>query len=347
MPLAAAFVVIAAIWPIKPWLDRFLTPGLSYVATMLVLAVVVTGFTVAVYFSTAQVVSAFERSWDRLDVLYRHVSDWTASWGWPLDGEEGYLRLVGVARALLQNIYTILGYLGFTALLVVFGLPEVPALRLKLRETFTRDEQQEVLASIEAIAEKIRQYLGISTFTSLLTGVATGLYALAVGLDLALVWGVLNFLLIHPGGRQPRRHRAADPVRVRAVPDQDSPRYRVPRIGRNPARDQQRRLPNAPGTQPGALAAGHHRSIIVLELGVGHRRSRARRSADRRDRYHLRRLPVDAVVRTAPLGAATARMTAASSRTPGIHDEQGDPFVRPATSHQGRAAIRHRIRTRG
>ncbi len=98
MPLTAAFVVIAAIWPIKPWLDRFLTPGLSYVATMLVLAVVVTGFTVAIYFSAAQVVSAFERSWDRLDVLYRHVSDWTASWGWPLDGEEGYLRFVGVAR---------------------------------------------------------------------------------------------------------------------------------------------------------------------------------------------------------------------------------------------------------
>jgi predicted PurR-regulated permease PerM len=195
MPLAAAFVVIAAIWPIKPWLDRFLTPGLSYVATMLVLAVVVTGFTVAVYFSAAQVVSAFERSWDRLDVLYHHVSDWTASWGWSLDGEEGYRRLVGVARGLLQNIYTILGYLGFTALLVIFGLPEVPALRLKLRETFARDEQQEVLASIEAIAGKIRQYLGISTFTSLLTGVATGLYALAVGLDLALVWGVLNFLL--------------------------------------------------------------------------------------------------------------------------------------------------------
>src|SRR5215218_8978296 len=37
MPLAAALFVIAAAWPIKPWLDRALPSSLSYLGTILVL----------------------------------------------------------------------------------------------------------------------------------------------------------------------------------------------------------------------------------------------------------------------------------------------------------------------
>ncbi|GEL41532.1 AI-2E family transporter [Methylorubrum extorquens] len=195
MPLAAAAVVIAAVWPVKTWADRYLPAGLGYAATVATLAVVFAAFTVAVYFCAAQVVFAFERDWDRFNVLYLRFAQWGELWGWPLDGQEAYGRLIGAARGLLQNVYATLAYLGFIALLVTFGLPEVPALRIKLRETFTRDEQRKVLEAVEDIAVKTRQYLGISTLTSLLTGVATTLLALAVGLDLALVWGVLNFLL--------------------------------------------------------------------------------------------------------------------------------------------------------
>lgn len=35
----------------------------------------------------------------------------------------------------------------------------------------------------------------MTALTSLLTGIASGAWAFAVGLDLALIWGVLNFLL--------------------------------------------------------------------------------------------------------------------------------------------------------
>lgn len=195
MPLAAAGVVIAAVWPIKVWVDRYLPSGLGYVATIATLGFVFAGFTVAVYLCAAQVVFAFERDWERFNGLYLQLARWAGRWGWPLDGQEAYGRLIGAARGLLQNAYTTFAYLGFIALLVMFGLPEVPALRIKLRETFNRDEQREVLESVESIAVKIRQYLGISTLTSLLTGTATTLFAFAVGLDLALVWGVLNFLL--------------------------------------------------------------------------------------------------------------------------------------------------------
>ena len=96
---------------------------------------------------------------------------------------------------MLANAYTVLVYLGFIAVLVILGLPEVPALRTKFRYYLGAAERRELVAAVDEIAEKVRQYLGVTTLTSLMTGVASGLWALVVGLDLALVWGVLNFLL--------------------------------------------------------------------------------------------------------------------------------------------------------
>ena len=86
-------------------------------------------------------------------------------------------------------------YAGVTAVLVIFALPEVPALRDKVRSRLHGSERHELLETVSEIADKVRSYLWTMTVSSLITGVASLLFALAVGLDLALVWGTLNFLL--------------------------------------------------------------------------------------------------------------------------------------------------------
>ncbi len=195
MPLAVAAVIIAAIWPVKPWLDRVLPSSLSYVGTALILLVILLGFIAAVYFSAAQVVRAFTENWQQFELLYQSATAWAEQWGISLGGQQGYSRLIGFGQGLLANAYTVFVYLGFIALLVVLGLPEVPALRQKIHDAFGAGEQREVVHAVDEVAGKIRQYLGVTTVTSLLTGIASALWAFAVGLDLALVWGVLNFLL--------------------------------------------------------------------------------------------------------------------------------------------------------
>ena len=81
MPLAAAIVIIAAIWPIKPWLDRALPSKLSYVGTTLVLLLISVGFIGAVYFSAAQVVRAFAQNQEKFNRIYGSVTDWASHWG--------------------------------------------------------------------------------------------------------------------------------------------------------------------------------------------------------------------------------------------------------------------------
>lgn len=195
MPVAVAAVIIAAVWPVKAWLDRTLPAHVSTFGTVLVLLVIALSFVAAVYVSAAQVVRAFAQNWAEFESAYQSATDWVGRWGLPLGGKEGYARLVAFAQGLLGNAYTISVYLAFIALLVVLGLPEVPALRRKLREVLGADERREVVEAVDEIAGKIRDYLGTTTLTSLLTGVASALWALVTGLDLALVWGVLNFLL--------------------------------------------------------------------------------------------------------------------------------------------------------
>jgi predicted PurR-regulated permease PerM len=196
MPLAAAIVIIAAIWPIKPWLDRALPSKLSYLGTILVLLLISVGFIAAVYFSTAEVVRAFTQNQEEFNRIYDSVADWAAQWGFQhFGGQESYSRLINVAQAVLSNTYTVFVYLGFIAILVILGLPEVPALRAKAYEAMNASDRRELIATVDEIAINIRQYLGVTALTSVITGVASAAWAFTVGLDLALVWGVLNFLL--------------------------------------------------------------------------------------------------------------------------------------------------------
>lgn len=195
MPLAVAILIVAAAWPIKPWLGRFLPSSFSYLGTVLALALVFLGFMLAVYVAAAQMVEAFARRQDEFARIYASVTGWAERWGIHVGGQDGYARLIEFGQLALANTYTVLGYLGFIALLVAFGLPEVPALRRKIAEEFSSDGRSALFTTADEIAGKVRQYLGVTTVTSVLTGIGSALWALAIGLDLALVWGLLNFLL--------------------------------------------------------------------------------------------------------------------------------------------------------
>lgn len=196
MPIAVAATIIAAIWPFKLSLDRVLSPRLGNLGVFLSLLVLLACLLGALYFSIAQAVAAFDANQDRFQEVYRSALAWAHRWGLPdPGGQEAYSRVVGVGRVFLANMYAILAYVGFIGLLIVFGLPEVTAKRARLREAMEREDRRALVTSVNEIAEKTRAYFRVTAMTSLLTGVACAAWALVLGLDLALVWGVLNFLL--------------------------------------------------------------------------------------------------------------------------------------------------------
>jgi AI-2 transport protein TqsA len=65
----------------------------------------------------------------------------------------------------------------------------------KIDYEFDADTARRITDVSAEIAARVRLYLGITTLKSVLTGIACGLWTVMLGLDLAIVWGVLNFLL--------------------------------------------------------------------------------------------------------------------------------------------------------
>jgi len=196
MPAIAAMFIIATAWPVKNWLDARMPTALSYIGTVALLMAMFLGFFVLVYYATAQVAAHFYDHQDEFRALYNEYTGWAHDHGLPvLQGSSGFERLLGIARSLIADIYSTLSYLGLIAVVVIMGLPEVPALGRRFRHQFDADSTHELYNTSINIADNFRSYVTMTVISSLITGVASTVWALAVGLDLALIWGVLNFLL--------------------------------------------------------------------------------------------------------------------------------------------------------
>lgn len=196
MPILFAGVIVAALWPLKVWLNRRLPSWLSYMLTMAVLIVILTVFATAVYLSLGQMLSVLGAQWPKVTALYDTVARQANEWGLAADAtliDQG--RVIGFAQTVAASIYSFVTYTGFIGLLVMLGMPEVARMQDKLREELERTARLEVGATMSSISEQVRRYFSTTLATSILTGVTSTLWALATGLDLPIVWGLLNFLL--------------------------------------------------------------------------------------------------------------------------------------------------------
>ncbi|MDP1026848.1 AI-2E family transporter [Sphingomonas sp. KR1UV-12] len=195
MPIAFAAITIAALWPLKRWLAGFMPSWAAYTLTMLALVIILGAFAAAVYLSIGQVIAVMASEWPNLERSYGKLAVWASNHGVPLSGTADRQRIVALIQMLASGVYAFVTYIGFIALVVMLGLPEVPRFRRKLHDMVDGSERRSMLDVAEAISGQIRRYLGTTLATSILTGVASALWSWMTGLELALVWGLLNFLL--------------------------------------------------------------------------------------------------------------------------------------------------------
>jgi len=195
MPVAFAAIIVAALWPLKHWLVKFVPSWLAYTLTMLALVGILGAFAAAVYLSIGQVFAALSSQWGTLESAYARMARLASEHGVPLNGTIDRQRIMGVLQMLASGVYAFVTYVGFIGIVVVLGLPEVPRLRRKLYEMFDGHARRDMLEVGEEISRQIRRYLGTTLATSILTGVASAAWSWMTGLELALVWGILNFLL--------------------------------------------------------------------------------------------------------------------------------------------------------
>ncbi|MDF1505916.1 AI-2E family transporter, partial [Roseisolibacter sp. H3M3-2] len=104
----------------------------------------------------------------------------------------------GLAGAVARGLGALggtLAELGLALAIAILALAEATELRRRVERALADRTARETMAAVDESAQAFRRYVWVKTLTSLLTGLCSGLLALAFGLPLAWVWGFLAFLL--------------------------------------------------------------------------------------------------------------------------------------------------------
>jgi predicted PurR-regulated permease PerM len=100
------------------------------------------------------------------------------------------LRIVG---RIFTGVGDVLGKIALILIITVFILLEISGFSAKVRSAFPTADRS--LQPITEINNNVRRYLALKTLISLTTGVLVAVWLRIVGVDYALLWGLLAFLL--------------------------------------------------------------------------------------------------------------------------------------------------------
>jgi len=201
--LVSAFLAILCVRPVN-WLQRHRVPTVA--AVLLVVVTTVLGFAVAgaiVGGSLNEFVEAAPRYQRKLESLV------SASVLWidqhlevanldvpPIDAASSVKILSGGLKGLagaLKGLASAVSNVLFVTLMLIFILLEATGIPIKMQVAFGRRKVD--FSRFAKIVDEVQRYLAIKTGLSLVTGVLLGLWTSVLGLDFAVVWGLLVFLL--------------------------------------------------------------------------------------------------------------------------------------------------------
>jgi len=203
MPLALAFFVAIILRPLQirlyrglPRRLRFLSLGLTVLVLVLVLLLL-----------AALVGYSFELVLQKAPAYAEAGSDlWVRLQGWAHRRDIPVENLLPPVRQLASQGLGLLTT-GFSRLwwftlllvllffLVLLMLQETEEWETKLEQGLGPHRASEVVDTVRSVEVRVRQFLLIKTLISALSGLASGLWLWLLGVDLAVLWGLLIFVL--------------------------------------------------------------------------------------------------------------------------------------------------------
>lgn len=197
MPLAFALFLTVLLDPVRERLARHMPSPAAVGLTFLLALAGLALFVGAVYTASRQAVEGVQMLDQDQMALQDTARRLAARFG--IDpSASGDGALPSIARSVFTSVWSVAGYLVLVMALFVLALAEVPAWSRKLRDRFDDPISDKTVDSVGRIVRQTQRFVAVQAFTSVLTGVLTGLYCWLLGVELAFVWGllagVLNFI---------------------------------------------------------------------------------------------------------------------------------------------------------
>jgi predicted PurR-regulated permease PerM len=196
--LLAVFIAVLCL-PFLGWLRRKGVPNLP--AVLLIAVILLTiglGLATAVGMSVNAFVEALPGYQARMDTGTAALFDWLKSKNIHVSARMllDYFapsRAMTLTESVVSGLVMLLGN-GLVVLFIVgFVLIEASSFPRKLRAAVRNPEK--TLAAFQKFGKTAHRYLLIKTFTSAVTGLAIWLCLVIIGVDYAMIWGLLAFLL--------------------------------------------------------------------------------------------------------------------------------------------------------
>jgi AI-2 transport protein TqsA len=201
VPIAFALFTIALVWPLQRGLERAGLPAfVALLVTVALTLVLVVLLCLTAGWGFGRVARWVIANAALLQQLYAQKLAWLDSYGIEAAGTLGEMFdprwLVRVAQSVIAQLQGVVSFIGLTLVFVILGLLEVGVAARQLeRLGRTRPGALGLLRACTESAAKLRTYMAVRTVMSLATGLAVWAFAYAMGLELAVEWGVIAFVL--------------------------------------------------------------------------------------------------------------------------------------------------------
>lgn len=198
-PVTFAVLIIALVWPLQRRLQALMPPLAAVALTMLATLVAAACTAYLAAWGISGIVSWVTENASHLQGLYAGLAEWLENRGLysagVLSDQFSISTVLRLAREVAGSLQGMSSFLLLTLVFVILGLLEVDDLVRRVRVVAAGDDGQKLLGTGRVIALKLQKYMGVRGLMSIVTGLSVWGYTSLLGLDLAMQWGVLAFVL--------------------------------------------------------------------------------------------------------------------------------------------------------
>jgi predicted PurR-regulated permease PerM len=198
-PVAFSIFAVAIVWPLQRTLQARMPKVIALAFTLLLTLLVLTLLVLAIAWGTSQVGRWLLGNLDRFQFIYARTNEWLEGHGIVVSGliadQFDVAWLVRFAQQAAARLNSMAGFALLVFAFAMLGLLEVGQFDGRIKKLESRYPNLQLSQAGARIAGQFRKYMLIRTAASAATGLVTYCFALVVGLELAVSWGVIAFVL--------------------------------------------------------------------------------------------------------------------------------------------------------
>lgn len=198
-PILLAGIIWISVMPLAIWLvNKGLPDWVALLITLLLLVVCVVGLILLTGYSVNLLIESLPKYEGNIQTQLDALGAALVNFGLgeeqlsnALDQIDGG-RIISYTASLLGSVFGFLGNLVFMLMVLVFLLLGTRGFSNTLR---TFSSRSGMVPRLQGLIDDLRQYIILTTWINFLVGLVSTIFLIFAGVDFAILWGVLTFLL--------------------------------------------------------------------------------------------------------------------------------------------------------